>query len=127
MSAMVLDAGAFVAVDRGDRAMVARLRVAERSGIELRSNGVVVVQVWRDPTGRQALLARLLRSVDVKAVDQHLGREAGVLLGRADASDAVDATVVAVAFPGDRIVTSDPADVGALVAASGLPVLVVPC
>ncbi|HEY5245660.1 MAG TPA: hypothetical protein VIJ60_08335 [Acidimicrobiales bacterium] len=127
MSALVLDAGAFVAVDRGDRAMVARLRVAERSGIELRSNGVVVAQVWRDPTGRQAVLARLLRSVDIKAVDQHLGREAGVFLGRADASDAVDATVVAVASPGDRIVTSDPADVRALVAASGLPVLVVPC
>jgi len=127
MSALVLDAGAFVAVDRGDRAMVARLRVAERSGIELRSNGVVLAQVWRDPTGRQAVLARLLRSVDVKAVDQHLGREAGVLLGRADASDAVDATVVAVASPGDRIVTSDPADIRALVDASGRPVLVVAC
>jgi hypothetical protein len=49
MSALVLDAGAFAAVDRGDRAMVARLRAAERSGIELRSNGVVVAQVWRDP------------------------------------------------------------------------------
>jgi len=127
MSALVLDAGAFVAVDRGDRAMVARLRVAERHGIELRSNGVVVAQVWRDPTGRQAELARLLRSVDVKAIDQHLGREAGVLLGRADASDAVDATVVAVASPGDRIVTSDPADVRALVDASGRPILVVGC
>ena len=127
MSALVLDAGAFVAVDRGDRAMVARLRVAERRGIELRSNGVVVAQVWRDPTGRQAELARLLRSVDVKTVDQHLGREAGVLLGRADASDAVDATVVAVASPGDRIVTSDPADIRALVDASGRPVLVVAC
>jgi hypothetical protein len=127
MSALVLDADAFVAVDRGDRAMVARLRVAERSGIELRSNGVVVAQVWRDPTGRQTVLTRLLRSVDIKAVDQHLGREAGVLLGRADASDAVAATMVAVASPGDRIVTSDPADIRALVAVSGLPVLVVPC
>lgn len=127
MSALVLDAGAFVAVDRGDRAMVARLRVAERSGIELRSNGVVVAQVWRDPAGRQAELARLLRSVDVKAVDQDLGRAAGVLLGRADAIDAADATIVAVASPGDRIVTSDPSDIRTLVAASGLAVLVVPC
>jgi hypothetical protein len=127
MSALVLDAGAFVAVDRGDRAMVARLRVAERNGIELRSNGVVVAQVWRDPTGRQAELARLLRSVDVKAVDQHVGRDAGVLLGRADASDAVDATVVAIASPGDRVLTGDPGDIRALVAASGLAILVVPC
>jgi hypothetical protein len=127
MSALVLDAGAFVAVDRGDRAMVARLRVAERSGIELRSNGVVVAQVWRDPAGRQAELARLFRSVDVKAVDQHVGRDAGILLGRADSSDAVDATVVAIASPGDRILTTDPGDIRSLVAASGFGILVVPC
>lgn len=107
--------------------MVARLRVAERSGIELQSNGVVVAQVWRDPTGRQAKLARLLCSVDVKAVDEHLGRVAGVLLGGTEVSDAVDATVVAMASAGDRILTSDPGDIRALVAASGLPILVVPC
>jgi hypothetical protein len=127
VSALVLDAGAFVAIDRGDRAMLARLRAAQRSGIELRTNGVVVAQVWRDPTGRQAELARLLRSVDVKAVDQYTGRDAGVLLARAAAGDAVDATVVAIAFAGDRILTSDPGDIGALVAARGLPILVVPC
>lgn len=127
MSALVLDAGAFVAVDRGDRAMVARLRAAERSSIELRSNGVVVAQVWRDPSGRQAELAHLLRSVAVEAVDQHVGRDAGVLLGRANARDAVDATVVAIASSGDRILTSDPDDVRALVAASGRAIVVVPC
>jgi hypothetical protein len=82
MSALVLDAGAFVAVDRGERAMAARLRVAHRAGLDLRSTGVVVTQVWRDPVGRQANLARLLKAVDVKAVDERLGREAGVLLGR---------------------------------------------
>lgn len=107
--------------------MVARLRVAEGSGLELRTTGVVVAQVWRDPSGPQAELARLLRSVDVKAVDQHVGRNAGVLLGRAGAKDAVDATVVAVASAGDRILTSDPADIAALVAVSGVPILVVPC
>lgn len=127
MSALVLDAGAFVAVDRGDRAMAARLRVAERSGLELRSNGAVVAQVWRDPAGRQARLARLLRSVDVRAVDRRLGQDAGVLSGRAGTGDAVDATVVAIAAAGDRIVTGDPADVRALVAASGRPILIVPC
>jgi hypothetical protein len=127
MSALVLDAGAFVAVDRGDRAMVARLRVAERSGIELRSNGVVVAQVWRDPAGRQAELSRLLRSVDVKPVDQNMGRRAGTLLGRTRTDDAVDATVVATAAAGDRILSSDPMDIRALVAASGLPMVVVPC
>jgi hypothetical protein len=127
MSALVLDAGAFVAADRGDRAMAARLRVAERSGLELRSNGVVVAQVWRGPTGRQAGLARLLRAVDVKAVDDEMGRRAGSLLGRTKTSDAVDATVVATAAAGDRILSSDPGDIRTLVAASGLPILIVPC
>ncbi|MHB8325362.1 MAG: twitching motility protein PilT [Candidatus Dormibacteria bacterium] len=125
MSAVVLDAGAFVALDRGDRAMAARLRVAQGSGLELRSNGAVVAQVWRDSAGRQAVLSRLLRSVDVRAVDRSLGQEAGVLLGRAGRGDAVDATVVAVANTGDRIITSDPADIRALVEASGRAVLVI--
>ena len=127
MSALVLDAGTFVAVDRGDRAMMARLRVAERSGIGLRSNGAVVAQVWRDPSGRQAGLARLLRSVDVKPVDRQMGKDAGVLSGRTGTGDAVDATVVAIASTGDRIVTSDPGDIRVIVAASGRSILVVPC
>jgi hypothetical protein len=127
MSAIVLDAGAFIAVDRGDRAMAARLRVAQHAGLELRSTGVVISQVWRDPTGRQANLARLLKSVDVRAIDDRLGRQAGVLLGHAGTSDAVDATVVAVAATGDRILTSDSEDIQPLVAASGRSILVIPC
>jgi hypothetical protein len=127
MSALVLDAGALVAVDRSDRAMMARLRAAERSGIELRSNGAVVAQVWRDPGGRQVILGRLLRAVDVQPVDLRLGQDAGVLLGRAHSSDAVDGTVVAIAKPGDRIITSDPEDIRALVALSGRSILIVPC
>lgn len=127
MSALVLDAGAFVAVDRGDRAMLARLRVAQQAGLELRSTGAVISQVWRDPTGRQANLARLLRSVDVKAVDQQLGREAGVLLGRAGAQDAVDASVVTVSRTGDRILTSDARDIAPLVAASQRSIIITDC
>ncbi len=126
MSALVLDAGAFVAVDRGDRAMIARLRAAQQAGLELRSTAVVITQVWRDPAGRQANLARLLKSVDIKAVDEPLGREAGVLLGRAGMTDAVDASVVAVSAAGDRVLTSDAGDIRPLVAASGRSILVVP-
>lgn len=107
--------------------MVARLRVAQRGGIELRSNGAVIAEVWRDPLGRQAELARLLRSVDVAPVDRRLGQDAGVLCGLAGAGDAIDATVVAIAHTGDRIVTADPGDMRALVAASGRGILVVPC
>jgi hypothetical protein len=97
VSAIVLDAGPFVAVDRNDRDMIAQLRVAQQNGIELRTTGVVVAQIWCDPAGRQANLARLLRAVDIHSVDARLGREAGLLLGRAEAGDAVDATVAAIA------------------------------
>ena len=127
MSALVLDAGALLAVGRDDRAMVARLRIAQTSGLDLRTTGAVVAQVWRDPGGRQANLARLLRAVDVIPVDDRLGREAGVLLGRAGAGDAVDATVAAIAARGDRVLTSDPDDIARLVGASGRAVGVVRC
>jgi predicted nucleic acid-binding protein len=123
----VLDAGAFLAVERADRAMAARLRAAERNGLELRTNGAVVAQVWRSPSGRQAALALLLRSIDVRPVDLRMGREAGVLLGRAGRGDAIDATVVAMAATGDRVVTTDPGDIGALAAVSGRAVIIVPC
>ncbi|CAO5227275.1 hypothetical protein [Frankia sp. AgKG'84/4] len=80
MSALVLDAGAFLAVERGDRAMLARLRIAQQRDIGLRSNAVVVAQVWQDRAGRQAMLAGLLRAVEVCPVDERTGRDAGVLL-----------------------------------------------
>jgi len=127
VSALVLDAGAFIALERADRAMAARLRTAQQAGLQLRSTGVVISQVWRDPVGRQANLARLLKSVDVRAVDERLGRASGVLLGVAGTKDAVDASVVAVSTTGDRILTSDPKDISPLVAASGRSIHVVSC
>jgi hypothetical protein len=127
MTALVLDAGALMAVDRGERQIAAKLRVAQQSEMDLRSTGVVIAEVWRDEHGRQASLARLLKSVDVRPVDQGLGRDAGTLLGRAAADDPADATVVAVASTGDRILTSDPRDIRRLVAASRRTIHVVAC
>jgi hypothetical protein len=125
VTALVLDAGALVAVDRGDRSMIARLAVAQQHGIELRSNAMVVAQVWRDRQGRQAALTRLLRAVDVRAISHENGRQAGVLLGLTGTSDPVDATVVLLARPGDRILTSDPSDLTGL--AAGTAAAIVAC
>jgi hypothetical protein len=127
VSALVLDAGALLAVDRDDRAMIARLRVAHQSGLELRSNAMVVAQVWRDRRGRQANLARVLRAVDVRAIRPSDGREAGALLAEAGTADPVDATVVLLAEPGDRILTSDPEDLARLAAAARNRAVIVPC
>jgi hypothetical protein len=127
MSALILDAGALVAVDRGDRSMIAQLRVAQRRGLELRSNSMVVAQVWRDRHGRQAGLAQLLRAVDVRAVSPQDGRQAGVLLGVAGTSDPVDATVVLLASPGDRVLTTDPTDLTRLAEAAANRAVIIPC
>ncbi|MGH3763859.1 MAG: hypothetical protein ACRDS0_14985 [Pseudonocardiaceae bacterium] len=127
MSGLVLDAGAFVAAERDDRALLARLRVAQRHGVELRSNAIVVAQVWRDSLGRQVQLARLLRGVDVRPVDDQAGRAAGVLVGRAGTQDPIDATLVLVAHSGDRILTSDPVDIQRLADTAGRSVMVIRC
>lgn len=107
--------------------MMARLEAAEEEGIGLRTSAMVVAQVWRDPSGRQARLATLLRAVDIRAVDDRLARAAGVLVGAAGTSDPIDATVVLVAESGDHILTSDPDDLRRLADTSGARVAVIPC
>ena len=116
---VVLDAGAFVAVERGDRdviAIVKRERLAERAPL---TNGGVVGQVWRGGHGRQAMVARLLAGVDVEPIDDEAGRRIGILLGASGASDVVDAAVVLMADDGDDILTADPNDLRALATAAG--------
>jgi hypothetical protein len=127
VSALILDSGVLVAVDRDDRAMVARLRAAQKHGLELRSNAMVIAQVWRDRHGRQVNLARLLRAVDVRAVTHQDGRNAGVLQAAAGTADAIDATVVLLAAPGDRILTGDLADLTRLAEAAGNRAVIVAC
>jgi hypothetical protein len=111
---LVLDAGAFVAVERGDRdvvALVKRERLAGRSPVTC---GGVVAQVWRGGHGKQAPLARLLAGVEVVPIDDRLGRRAGMLLARSGQPDAIDAAVVCLAGDGDDILTSDPSDLRSL-------------
>jgi hypothetical protein len=127
VSALILDAGALVGVDRNDRAVLARLAAAQRNGLELRTNPMVIAQVWRDSRGRRANLARLLQAVKVQPIGDQDGREAGVLLGQAGTADPIDATVVLLANPGDRILTSDPDDLTRLAEAAKCGAVVVAC
>ncbi len=91
MSALVLDAGALVAIDSDDRSMIATLRVAQQRRVESRTNAMAAAQVWH---GSQANPARLLR-----AVDRPDGRQASVLPGQAGTPDPIDACVVLLAEP----------------------------
>jgi hypothetical protein len=122
---LILDAGAFVAVERGDRdvvALIKRERLAGRSPV---THGGVVAQVWRGGHGRQAEVARVLAGTEVAALDERLGRRAGVLLGLCRVKDAIDAAVVCLADDGDELLTSDPRDLRPLAEAADLHVEIV--
>jgi hypothetical protein len=123
---LVLDAGALVAVERADRHVVALIKrelIARRAPT---THGGVVGQVWRSGAGRQARLAQLLPGLNIAALDEALGRRAGVLLGRARAYDVVDAALVLLTEDGDSLLTSDVGDIERLVAAADRHVDVVP-
>lgn len=123
---LLLDAGAFVAVERGDRdivALVKRERLANRVPV---SHGGIVGQIWRGGSGRQAEVARLLAGVDVKPLDEELGKRAGVLLARSRGDDAIDAALIALSTDGDDVLTSDPADLRAPAQAAGVHLDLIP-
>ena len=109
---IVLDAGALIALDRGDKRMIALLQRALVQGRAFRVPAGVVGQVWRD--GRvQVTLARFLRSEEVAIIplDEQLARSCGELCGAANSPDVIDASVVIIARERrDHIVTSDPND-----------------
>lgn len=121
-----MDAGAFLAVERGDRDVVALLKkeyLARRSPL---SHGGIVAQVWRGESGRQAELARLLAGVHVQALDEDLGKKAGVLLGKSRTDDALDAALICLAVDGDDVLTSDAADLRRLAESSGVHIELLP-
>lgn len=123
---LLLDAGALLALERDDRGAWQLVEAGARAGLSAVTHGGVVAQVWRGGRGRQARLAKALHGMHIVALDGELGRQTGVLLGRAGAADVIDAALVAMAQDDDRILTSDAADIQALVDVSGRHVDVVP-
>lgn len=115
---LVLDAGALIALERNSREMWIRLRRAEHGGAPILTHAAVVGQVWRGGS-RQTRLAHALSSVDVRAVDDALGRSAGTLLNKTGQTDVIDAALVLLANDGDEIATSDIPDLRPLAQAAG--------
>lgn len=116
--AVVLDAGALIGYDRGDRTVRALLEVAQRDRAPVRTSTGAVAQAWRNGA-RQVHLVRLLRGVDERSLDQSAARRVGQLLAASAAVDVIDAAVVDVATNGDEVLTSDPKDVAVLANAAG--------
>ena len=123
---LILDAGAFVAVERNDREVIALIKRELQAGRAPLTHGGIVGQVWRGGSGRQAGLARLLAGVEVAPLDDELGRRAGLLLRSSRTRDVVDAALVLLARDGDELLTSDAGDLLPLALAAGTELEILP-
>jgi hypothetical protein len=112
VSSIVLDAGALIAIERGDRSVLALCKVTSDEGGLLVVPAGVVGQVWRDGS-RQVSIARVVGSRDttIEPLDLDVAKLAGSYCGIAGTSDVIDATVVIAAHQyRAKIVSSDESD-----------------
>jgi predicted nucleic acid-binding protein len=112
---LVLDAGAIIAICKGDQRLRAQLRSAARDRAEVIVPPIVVTQTVRGSPS-DAPINQLLKAVRVPAVDLTLARLAGNLLGVAGTDDAADAQIAAEAVRQAPcvVLTSDPDDMSML-------------
>ena len=111
-----LDAGALIALDRGQSRVEHLLDRVIAVGGAVENPTPVIAQVWRDGS-RQARLARLLGASDVVLVglDAEMARAVGVLCGSVGVADVVDGHVALHARRRDlAVLTSDPDDIARL-------------
>ena len=113
MTGVTLDAGALIALEKGDRRMAVLVKRARETEARLALPAGALGQVWRDGA-RQVALARLLadsEAVEVVPLDARAAKEAGQLCGVRRTDDVVDASVVLCARArGHAVVTSDASD-----------------
>lgn len=128
MASVVLDTGALIALDRGDRQVWSSLDAASASADVLVPAGALA-QAWRGGP-RQARLARALERCRDVPLDGQTARELGVLCGNTGTDDVIDASVAMVAASASRrgpvdVLTSDGNDIVLLLAALDAPARVV--
>ena len=114
VSALVLDAGALIAVERFDRSMWAILAEARERGTDTFVPSTVLAQAWRGGP-RSAPVARLLEACAIDDLDEVRAKEVGIRLGARGTCDVPDAHVACCATARQAVVaTSDPDDIAAL-------------
>lgn len=112
---VVLDSGAFIALERRDRTMVTLAKRFVDASTPLATSAGVVAQVWRAGDRRQVPIAYLLRRTTVFDLTHSVARVLGKMLGAVGQSDAVDAHIVFLSRQrGWPILSSDPDDLLAL-------------
>jgi predicted nucleic acid-binding protein len=110
---IVLDTGALIALERGDREARAYVFLAERGQATLITSSAVVAQAWRGGA-RQVRLARFLASdlVMELPLDADASRRIGSLAAALRTYDVVDGHVAVIALERNAfVVTSDPDDI----------------
>ena len=112
MSGITLDAGGLIAVDRGNRRVLALLGRVTETGQRITIPATALAQAMRNPT-KQARLPRLIRqaSTDLIPLDGPDATAVGLLLARTATADIVNAHVVVCAQRARQpVVTSDAGD-----------------
>lgn len=115
---LVLDSGALIGFERGDREVAALIEATRRRREPVITSSGCVAQAWRGGPA-QALVARLLRGIREQGLDREVSRQVGQLCGEAGSNDVVDAHVALLAHDDDVVLTSDAADLRRLVRAGG--------
>ena len=121
---LILDAGAFVAVEKPDRRIGAMSRVLQQRRTPVRTSSAVVAQIWRDGR-KQAAISRLLAGVDTRPLAPDDDKRTGELLAAARTNDVVDGHVAILAEDGDFVMTSDKREIERLLEARGIAVILV--
>jgi hypothetical protein len=118
---VTFDAGGLIAIERGDPAIRALVRILATNGVPILVPAPVVAEVWRGGVGRQARLAQFLKTglddgkVQIVALDYPSAKEVGVLLGRAPMSVTDGAVCRSALLVRGTVVTSDPTDIVQLI------------
>src|SRR5205823_592012 len=110
---MTFDAGGLIALDKGDRQILALLARAAERGLRVTIPATALAQAMRSPV-RQVRLARLIRqaSTDLAVLDGLDATATGLLLASSHTNDIVDAHVVICAKRASQVVvTSDSEDI----------------
>lgn len=112
VNGVTFDVGGLIALDRGDRRVIALLARALETGARVTVPATALAQAIRQPA-RQARLARLVRQprTELSPLDGVDATSVGILLAASRTTDITDAHVVICARRNaEPIVTSDPTD-----------------
>ena len=111
---VTLDAGAFIAFEKGNGSAVYLLRSLLKERATLWTSAAVLAQVWRRPE-KQGALGYLVKHVRAVDLTQQVAKVLGQMLAVTRTNDVIDAHVVQIARSrGSAVITSDPEDLLAL-------------